>query len=324
MEEPLVSVIIPSYNHGVYLKERINSVLAQDYPNFEVFILDDHSPDNSREVIEQYRNAPHVSKIVINEQNTGNTFIQWERGVSMAAGKYIWIAESDDVAEPTFLSKLVGELEKHPSAVLAYSYSMIIDQASYIIYKDDSLAGTADEVKVHDGMTYARHFMMTDNCIYNASMVVFRKDIFHQINPKYKNHRCCGDWFFWACACKLGDIIEVRVPLNRFRQHLNKVTTRSFADGSAWLDLASMQNDLRDEIVLSSLEERCLRVIWNRKLMDTDWIADPMAIANKYPRVFKKSVWDYIAYKIAKKQGVIKRRTRCVLGIFYVPFKDAE
>ena len=59
---PTVSVIIPNYNHAPYLKERIDSVLNQTYQDFEVIILDDCSPDNSVEVIEQYRSNPHVSR----------------------------------------------------------------------------------------------------------------------------------------------------------------------------------------------------------------------------------------------------------------------
>ena len=86
---PTVSVIIPNYNHAPYLKERIDSVLNQTYQDFEVIILDDCSPDNSVEVIELYRSNPHVAHILINEQNTRNTFIQWERGISLAKGKYI-------------------------------------------------------------------------------------------------------------------------------------------------------------------------------------------------------------------------------------------
>jgi glycosyltransferase involved in cell wall biosynthesis len=324
MKQPLISVILPSYNHAVYLKERIESVLNQNYPNFEVIIMDDCSTDNSREIISQYKDNEHISQIIFNEQNTGNTFIQWERGVKLSKGEYIWIAESDDVAEPAFLSTLASELDKHPQAVLAYSYSMIIDFASYVIYKDDSLVGTADQVKVYDGMTYARHFMMTDNCIYNASMVLFRKEIFDKISPKYKKYRCCGDWLFWACACKLGDVIEVRIPLNRFRQHLNKVTSRTSADGSAWMDMAGVQSDLRDEIKLSNIERRSLRVIWNRKITNSAFIEDPQVIIDKFPRIFKMTPFDYLAYKLAKKKGFIKRRTRCILGFFNVPFKDAE
>lgn len=71
---PLVSIIIPNYNHAPFLKERIDSVLNQTYDNFEVIILDDKSTDNSKEVIEVYRSHPRISQIVYNEENSGSTF----------------------------------------------------------------------------------------------------------------------------------------------------------------------------------------------------------------------------------------------------------
>ena len=93
---PLVSVIIPNYNYARFLTERIDSVLSQTFQNFELIILDDCSTDNSREVIERYRSNPKVSHIIYNQSNTGSPFAQWEKGLSVARGKYIWVAEADD------------------------------------------------------------------------------------------------------------------------------------------------------------------------------------------------------------------------------------
>lgn len=102
MNSPLVSVIIPNYCHAPYLEQRITSVLNQTYTNFEVIILDDNSPDNSVEIINQFKNDEHIKHIVVNEKNSGSTFIQWNRGIELSQGEIIWIAESDDYCEPTF------------------------------------------------------------------------------------------------------------------------------------------------------------------------------------------------------------------------------
>ena len=87
MSNPLVSVIIPNYNHARYLDERIQSVLNQTYQNFEVIILDDKSTDNSVEVINQYKDDLHVSCIIVNEENSGSTFKQWHKGFELAKGE---------------------------------------------------------------------------------------------------------------------------------------------------------------------------------------------------------------------------------------------
>ena len=100
---PTVSVIIPNYNHAPFLKQRIESVLNQSFQDFEMILIDDCSTDGSREIIESYRNNPHVSHIVYNDSNSGSAFLQWNKGIELAKGDWIWVAESDDYAEPTFL-----------------------------------------------------------------------------------------------------------------------------------------------------------------------------------------------------------------------------
>ncbi|MEG2479884.1 MAG: glycosyltransferase family 2 protein, partial [Mucinivorans sp.] len=95
MSTPKVSIIVPSYNHAPYLKERLDSILGQTFRDFELIILDDSSTDNSQQIIEQYSSEPRVSHVVYNKINSGNTFVQWQKGVDLAQGEWIWIAESD-------------------------------------------------------------------------------------------------------------------------------------------------------------------------------------------------------------------------------------
>ena len=104
---PLVSIIIPNYNHAQFLDECMTSVLEQTYQHIEVIILDDCSTDNSREVIEKYRSNPKVRKILFNDTNSGSPFRQWKKSMELASGEIVWIAESDDSCEPTFLESLV-------------------------------------------------------------------------------------------------------------------------------------------------------------------------------------------------------------------------
>src|SRR5690349_21422462 len=124
---PKVSVIIPNYNHANYLGQRMDSVLNQTYTNFEVIILDDCSTDSSRDVIERFRNDSHISHIVFNETNTGSPFLQWQKGIALAKGEWIWIAESDDSADKHFLEKFVNALQGQQNIGLIYCDSNIVD-----------------------------------------------------------------------------------------------------------------------------------------------------------------------------------------------------
>src|SRR6185312_2167115 len=117
---PIVSVIVPNYNHAKFLDQRIDSIINQTYQQFELIILDDCSTDNSREIIEQYRMHPKVSKIVFNEVNSGSPFEQWEKGIGLATGEYIWIAESDDYADERFIESLMALIKIEPETGLAY------------------------------------------------------------------------------------------------------------------------------------------------------------------------------------------------------------
>ena len=118
-----VSVIIPNYNHASFLEKRINSVLNQTYKNFEVLLLDDCSTDASREILEKYKSHKRIKKIILNDTNSGSTFKQWQLGLEHASGEYIWIAESDDYSDITFIEKMVKNISKSKNIGLAYCQS---------------------------------------------------------------------------------------------------------------------------------------------------------------------------------------------------------
>ncbi len=96
-KEPFVSIIVPNYNHEKYLRQRLDSIYGQTYKNYEVILLDDCSSDDSRTILNEYRDRyPDRTRCEFNETNSGGVFRQWRKGISLAKGDYIWIAESDD------------------------------------------------------------------------------------------------------------------------------------------------------------------------------------------------------------------------------------
>jgi len=222
----LVSVIVPNYNHAKYLDQRIQSILNQTYQNFELIILDDKSPDEgaSRRVIEKYRDNPHVSHIVYNEENSGSTFKQWDKGINLSKGELIWIAESDDFCEPTLLEVLVREFERDEKLTLAYTLLQKVDaEGTPIPY----LCRTPRGVTRLDGYDYIRRYMTTCNHCANASAVVFKKSVYNQIDKQYTTYKAAGDMLFWIEIAEKGHVAIVNQRLNYFRQHPVKVTTNS-------------------------------------------------------------------------------------------------
>ncbi len=238
----LVSVIIPNYNHALYLKQRIDSVLNQTYQDFELIILDDCSTDNSREVIEAYRHHPKVSGIVYNEKNSGSTFKQWNKGMALAQGKYIWIAESDDVAERHLLERLVAKLEANSQIGLAYCNSYDIDEHNQTcigytgFYTElDPVLWTQDFTM--EGLRLVKKFMCYRNIVPNASAAVLRRSLVQEIGPANENFRLNGDWLYWASILAKSDVAYVAEPLNYFRRHTNNVRSATVLNGTAILVL---------------------------------------------------------------------------------------
>ncbi len=223
---PLVSVIIPSYNHEKFLKERIDSVLNQTFQDFELIILDDLSPDNSQEIIESYRAHPKVSQIIYNEKNSGSTFFQWNKAVlSLAKGEFIWIAESDDVADPKFLETLVPMLQQNSEVVLAYSQSAKMDSegkitGSWSEWTQDLVEGNYfnDSFQMN-GQEYIEKFLIHKNTIPNASAVLFRRKTYAEIGGAVVDMKTNGDWGLWFKMLMEGDINYSSKIMNNFRYH---------------------------------------------------------------------------------------------------------
>ena len=220
LETPQVSVIVPNYNHAPYLKQRIDSILNQTYQNFELIILDDYSTDNSREVIEQFRNHPKISQIVYNTENSGSTFKQWYKGIDLARGEYIWIAESDDYCENTFLEKIINVLEVNERASLCFTNSYVVDECNRIkgIYNEDF--DLYKEDFVYKGDDLIKEYSQIQNFIPNASAVIFKKEPFTKVNKRdLMDYKINGDWFLWINVLMNRDCAFLHEPLNYFRRH---------------------------------------------------------------------------------------------------------
>ena len=232
-----VSVIVPNYNHQAFLEKRIASILEQSYQDFELILLDDCSSDNSTEILSKYANHPKVTQLEVNASNSGSTFLQWQKGVNYAQGEYIWLAESDDFADPTFLANLVESLALNPKAIMAYSQSYEVDVqdniiGSYYRHTEDLDANLWADNFCYAGDEFVLRFLSQRNCIPNVSAILFRREAFSLLDENVCSCRYLGDWLFYIKLLKAKDIAFVAQPLNYFRTHIN--TTRSGKSIDDW------------------------------------------------------------------------------------------
>jgi len=227
---PLVSIIIPNYNHAPYLHERIESILNQTFKDYEIIILDDFSTDNSKEIINEYQNHPRISHIIYNNINSGSTFVQWNRGFNLAKGKYIWIAESDDFCEKDMLEVLVNNINKQSNNVLAFCLSQFVNSNGN---KINPFLKTSKNIII-SGNKFISNYMTFENAIHNASSAIFKKDCLSVITSDYTKFKAAGDRLFWIEIAKQGNVAIVNTPLNYFRQHKIKVSPAKLIDGTTF------------------------------------------------------------------------------------------
>ena len=222
----MISVIVPNYNHKPYLKDRLESIFNQGYQDYEVILLDDCSTDDSEKLLLEYTKHPKVSICEINKSNFGSPFRQWKKGIDLAKGDYIWIAESDDFCQASFLETLIKPFS-NPKVVLVYCQSKIIDGQGNIVSHDnlkwtndiDSFRWSADYTS--SGIDECAEYLSIKNTIPNASAVLFKKDIMDKIEWDIDKFKMTGDWMLWVKLLMNGDVAYVSDPLNYFRNSPN-------------------------------------------------------------------------------------------------------
>jgi glycosyltransferase involved in cell wall biosynthesis len=192
---PEVSVILPVYNGAAFLKEAIDSILAQTYWDFELLLINDGSTDDSERIILSYAD-PRI-RYIKNEKNQGLIY-SLNRAIDEAKGVYIARMDADDIALPERLEKQVRYLQQHHVAVLATRVSLI--DASGKPLPDWS----ADKDNVTFGQIKA--FLQKDNCIPHPT-VMAKAELFKQYHYQY-NQKYSEDYDLWLRVLADGLTIE--------------------------------------------------------------------------------------------------------------------
>lgn len=225
--DPVVSVVIPNFNYAHYLKRRLDTVLSQTFQDFEIILIDDASTDNSMDVLESYRREPKL-RIIANKTNSGNLFKNWNAGVKISRGEYIWIAEADDYADRRFLELLLDRIRQDPRIGLAYCQSLKVDEAERIQGSMQEYTSDLDKNRwKHDfknnGQSECLQYLIFKNTIPNASAVLFRREVYVRAGYARESVYYGNDWLTWVSMLVDSDIIFLAEPLNYYREHKQSV-----------------------------------------------------------------------------------------------------
>ncbi len=206
-------VVIPSYNHGKFLKKAIDSVLNQTYKDFELIIIDDASTDNSRKIIDSYKD-PRIIKYY-NAENQG-AVVTLNQLIEFANSEYIALLNSDDYWEPTKLQKQIDYLDTHKDKAACFTLADFVDEKDNLILENDNFNVKIFNQRNRKQSEWYRYFFDNGNCLCHPSVMI-RKEVYLKIG-KYKNtYRQLPDFEFWIRLIKQYDIYIIQENLTHFR-----------------------------------------------------------------------------------------------------------
>lgn len=287
-----VSVIIPSYNYENFIEERIDSIMRQTYPIYELIILDDMSTDNSVKKMKQVMKKYDVKhKLIENKEKSTGVFSQWQKGIKEAKGDYIWIAEADDSCSPLFLESVMKPFDDE-EVVLSYAESMRINENNEVIAPScrDWMEGVSssrwNKSFVHDGSKEIKEALSVCNTIPNVSAVVFKKTPKMDVIEEAKKFKISGDWYIYYNLLKDGKIAYCSKSLNYFRKHSNSASTVAKKEIELE-EVLLIQKEIRDHFDLDAAQIMKQQVRYGNISREVD----PKFLEKVKPLMAKKVAW---------------------------------
>lgn len=171
---PRVSVVVPAYNNAQFIAETIESILSQDYDDYELIIADHSSSDGTEEIIMRYAGLPVVRVLSATPQG-GGAQANWNRVSRHARGELIKLVCGDDLLAPGALREQVAALDAHPSAILVASQRMLIDSNGKVILRRRGLAGLKGVVRGRSAIRAA--VRAGTNIFGEPACVLFKRSI---------------------------------------------------------------------------------------------------------------------------------------------------
>lgn len=218
---PRVSVFLSSYNHEKFLRESIDSVLAQSFEDFELYIKDDASTDSSWEIIQSYQD-PRIRAF----RNPSNQYWGFNDAYPSLRGEYIAVQHSDDAWEPEKLGKQVAYLDENPNIGAVFSHVKVMGENSQPLIDNNLVTMHPFAQPNRARHQWLNHFFYSGNALCHPSMVI-RRACHENIGLYRYGMIQLFDLDMWVRLCLNYDIYIHQEPLMRFRIRANQMNTSS-------------------------------------------------------------------------------------------------
>jgi len=229
---PLLSVIIPAYNYGRFLKQTISSVLDQGYDDIEILVLDNASTDGTPEVVASFAKESCV-RYLRNSRNVGPSY-NVLNGIQIAQGRYLSLLMADDYYNPGYLSRLLPRLLRKPEAVVGYTSIRWVNEQGQALaaprhpgYHCEDYDGGRNEVA---------ELLIHDNYIPPSATLIQREPLL-QVWRRDPQLNGAGDWLsMLQVAEKHPDFVFLSEPGVTYRAHAAQLSTEFYASSAPLAD----------------------------------------------------------------------------------------
>ena len=221
---PLVSVCIPNYNYGHYLRNCLDSILEQTYPNLEVFFSDNSSTDDSYDIAMEYYYKFKKRGIFFSlHQNKYNYGSSKNTSMSLrdSTGEFNYVLASDDSIEPMFIERCISVFEKYPNIAMVMTHRNEIDENGII----STMPPFYNQNCIIKGEDQAAVFMMAGIAIPGQRMT--RSSLLAPIYGYKRIFNVAGDWYDNFLHSMCGDVAYITEPLCNYRVHSGNETNES-------------------------------------------------------------------------------------------------
>ena len=206
-ESPLVSVVIPVYNGSNYVREAIDSALAQTYKNIEILVIDDGSTDNTLEILQSYGD-----KIRIFHKENGGVSTALNMGIKNMHGEWFAWLSHDDLWLPENIERKIGYINEYPDYKICYGEMDYINSEHKILKIYNTKGRWYPKGKM------LRH-MLRCGCTICGITILINKECFERIGLFNENLRYCQDYEFWYRLGREYDMGLCRGKYSQTRVH---------------------------------------------------------------------------------------------------------
>jgi Glycosyl transferase family 2 len=229
MSQPLVSVCLPNLNARQYLRERVDTILAQTYTNWELVVSDNYSDDGAWEFFEEL--ARQDDRVAVAQAPREGMYANWNNCITRAKGEYVYIATSDDTMAADCLERLVAALEAHPRCGLAHCALRKIDEraSAFDWWSRDSVFARSSGPLLHrphirrapfDGLLH----LLGWSVYISVTQLLIRRSLFDRIGSYPGTWGSVGDFNWNMRASLVADVVHVPDTWGGWRTHQDQAT----------------------------------------------------------------------------------------------------